>query len=69
MVSADAKTDIKQEEIRELVAVSYNCSEVTSKILKYNVKEACIFHLILVGVPSSLILSVKTMRWRGVCFH
>ena len=24
MVSADAKTDIKQEEIRELVAVSYN---------------------------------------------
>ena len=33
MISADAKTDIKQEEIRELVAVSYNCSEVTSKIL------------------------------------
>ena len=34
MVSADAKTDIKQEEIRELVAVTYNSSEVTSKNLK-----------------------------------
>ena len=27
--------------------------------LKYNVKEACIFHLILVGIPSSSILSIK----------
>ena len=27
--------------------------------LKYNVKEACIFHLILVGIPLSSILSIK----------
>ena len=26
-------------------------------------KEACIFHLILVAVPSSLILSVKNRSW------
>ena len=34
MVSVDTKTDIKQEEIRELVSVSSNSSEVTSKNLK-----------------------------------
>ena len=34
MVSTDTKTDIKQDEITELVAVSYNSSEVTSKNFK-----------------------------------
>ena len=34
MVFAVTKTDIKQEAIRELVAVSYNSSEVISKNLK-----------------------------------
>ena len=29
--------------------------------LKYNVKQACIFHLILVAIPSSLTLSIKWM--------
>ena len=27
--------------------------------MKYNVKQACIFHIILIGIPSSLILSVR----------
>ena len=30
---------------------------------KYNVKRACIFHLILVGILSILILSVKNREW------
>ena len=62
MISADIKTDVKQE-IKELLAVSYNLTEVVSQNLKYNVKQACIFNLILVDIPSSLILSVKN-RWR-----
>ena len=49
MISADIKTDAKQE-IKELVP---------SQNLKYNVKQACIFNLILFGIPSSLILFVK----------
>ena len=49
MISADIKTDAKQE-IKELVP---------SQNLNYNVKQACIFNLILFGIPSSLILSVK----------
>ena len=30
--------------------------------LKYNVKQECIFHLILLGIPSSLILSISNRR-------
>ena len=64
MISADAKTDVKQE-LKELVDVSYNFSQKSLlKTLKYNVKQACIFHLILVGIASNLILSVKN-RGRG----
>ena len=33
--------------------------------LKYNIKGACMFHLILVGILSLLILSVKN-RWAGL---
>ena len=33
--------------------------------MKYNVKRACIFHLILAGIPSSLTLSVKNMGAGG----
>ena len=64
MISADIKTDVKQE-IKELLAVSYNFTEVPSQNLKYNVKEACIFNLILVDIPSSLILSVKNREKQG----
>ena len=44
MISANTKTNVK-EEIQEVVAVSYNFSQ---KYLKYNIKQTCIFHLILV---------------------
>ena len=64
MISADIKTDVKQE-IKELLAVSYNFTEVPSQNLKCNVKEACIFNLILVDIPSSLILSVKNRGKQG----
>ena len=61
MISADIKADLKQ--IKELVDVILQLlTEVPSQNLKYNVKQACIFNLILVGIPSSLILSV-TNRW------
>ena len=33
--------------------------------LKYNIKRACMFHLILVGILSILILSVKNRGWDG----
>ena len=42
IISADIKTDVKQE-IKTLVAVSYNFMEVPSQNLKHNVKQACIF--------------------------
>ena len=41
MISADIKTDVKQE-IKELLTVSYNLTEVPSQNLKYNVKQTCI---------------------------
>ena len=56
----DVKTDDKQQEIKELVAVSSNFFEWSNTDLKYNVKQACIFHLIFLGIPSSLVLSVKS---------
>ena len=34
---------------------------------KYSVKRVCSFHLILVGIPSILILSVKNRGGGGVC--
>ena len=40
-------------------------TEVPSENLKYNVKQACIFNLILVGIPSSLTLSVKNRGMKG----
>ena len=44
--------------------ILYLFTEVTSQNLKYIVKQACIFNLILIGIPSSLILSVKNRGWR-----
>ena len=60
----------KQQEIKVLVAVSYNFFKKYPQNLKYNVKRGCIFHLILVGIPSILILSVKNRGaggGRGAC--
>ena len=61
MIFANIKTDVKQE-IKVLVAVSYNFPQ---KHLLCSVKRGCIFNLILVGIPSSLILSVKNIGVRG----
>ena len=58
MMSADAKADIKQEEIKDLVAY------LTKKYLqnlKINIKRGFIFHSILVGIPFVLILSVQNL--------
>ena len=56
------KANVKQYDTKELVAVyifiDFNKEYLQN--LKYNVKRACIFHLILLGIPSSLILSVKS---------
>ena len=40
MISVDVKADVKQQEIKEMVAVSYNFYK---KYLQ-NAKEVCIFH-------------------------
>ena len=65
MITADLKAKVKQKEIKKLVAVSYEFLQKASyQNLKYNVvKRVCIFYLILVSIPFSLTLSVKT---RGV---
>ena len=57
MISADVKTGVKQE-IKELLDVSYSLSQKYLENLKHNVKQACIFNLILIGVPSNLTLTV-----------
>ena len=55
MVSADVKANVKQNE-RHL------------QNLKCSVKSACIFHLILVGIASSLIFSIKNSGDGGKVF-
>ena len=56
------KANVKQYDTKELVAVyifiDFNKEYLQN--LKYNVKRACIFHLILLGIPSSLIFPVKS---------
>ena len=56
------KANVKQYDTKELVAVHIfiNFNKEHLQNLKYNVKRACIFHLILLGIPSSLIFSVKS---------
>ena len=62
--SADVKADRKQEEVKNWQLYLFIRS--TSK-LEIKRKQACIFYLILLGIPCSLIFSVKNMGWeRGV---
>ena len=59
MIYADVKADVKQLEKNNLqlhLATSYKKCILN---LKYNVKQMCIFYLILLGIPSSLMLSAK----------
>ena len=66
MISADVKANIKQQEIKDLVDISYKfltTNYLTHKKyfqnLKCNVKSVCIFHLFLLGIPCILILSTS----------
>ena len=65
-ISADVKAQVKQQEIKELIAVRCNfLQEVPSK-LEIQYKKGFFFHLILLGIPSSLILPFKERGW-GWC--
>ena len=50
MISADVKAHVKQQDKNE--------SFIRSTFKTWNVKLACIFHSILLRIPSSLILSI-----------
>ena len=64
MIAVNIKADVKQER-KGLVAVYYNTVyKKNLQNVKCNVKQRCIFHLILVGVPSSLILWRRRCGWR-----
>ena len=66
MISADIKTDVSQQEMKELV-VSFNFHRSAFSKLEIQVKQACVFHLILDDIPSRLILTIKNT---GVeCFY
>ena len=58
-MSADVKANIKQQEIKYLVAISYIFLKELPSKLEIKCKRGCIFHLILVGIPSIFILSVN----------
>ena len=66
-MSADVKTSIKQQEIKDLVAHLTNFYIYKNYLqnLKYNVNSRRIFHLIFIGILSILILSVKDGGWGG----
>ena len=59
MISGDVKSNIKQQEIKDLVAASYKLLEEITFKTSNAIKKLCIFHLILVDIPSILIFSVK----------
>ena len=55
MISFDVETDINQHEIKQLVAISsYHQIFIRSiylQNLKHAVKQACVFHVILLDIP------------------
>ena len=57
MISFDVETDINQHEIKQLVAISsYHQIFIRSiylQNLKHAVKQACVFHVILLDIPSN----------------
>ena len=66
MMSADVKANIKQQEIKDLVTYLTILCKKYLQNLKYNVNRGCIFHLILVGIPSTFILFFKNRGIKGV---
>ena len=63
MRSADVQVDVRQQEIKELITYKMYLQN-----LKSNVKQVYIFDLILVGIPSSLLLSIKNRDMWGICW-
>ena len=51
MILPNVKTDVKQQEIKELVAAS-TCYKKYLQNFKYNVRQAYIFHLIFIDIYS-----------------
>ena len=51
MISADIKAAVKQQEIQELVAVSFIFFIGVPSKLEIICNQACTFHSILVGIP------------------
>ena len=58
MISADVKSNIKQQEIKLYKKYLQN--------FIYSVKRVCIFHLILIDIASILLLSVKNRGAEGL---
>ena len=69
MMSADVKTSVKQQEIKDLLVHLTNFYIYKNYLqnLKCSINSWCIFHLILIGILSILILSVKDRGWGGFC--
>ena len=63
MISADVKADIKQQEIKELIAIFCNFFKKVPAKLECTIKQTCIFYLILLGILPNLILYVKNREW------
>ena len=54
MISSNVKANVKQQQIKDLSGCTLNFFiKKYLQNLKYNVKRAYIFHLILIGIPSS----------------
>ena len=65
-ISAYVKADVKQQVMKELVAESWQFFyKKYFQYLKWNEKQVYIFHLILLVILSSLILSVKDNGWES----
>ena len=70
MISTDLKADVKQQETQELVAAIsfiFYRSTLASK-LEIQCNQACIFHLILLGIPYpawSCPLRTGVCMWEG----
>ena len=63
--STDVKSNLKQKKPKELEALSRKSWKKYIQNLKYKVKRACAFYLILAGIPSNLTLSVQNIEEEG----
>ena len=68
MISADVKANVEQKELNNLATASYKFLQEVPLNLEIKCKKGMYFYLILVGIPSILILSVKKMGKDGWVF-